>query len=228
MKIAFVLSPDFTALDLIGPYEVISLLIEWLSAAAPVSGQDMRARLRRVRRVAARRGSPRSPRTLNGRWPASSELVARGRDVDEPATSASRARAPHPAPLTLVAISSETPIVIFGHAPLLAVYPQWGWATADSARVLQQLSRFGSVTALNGHIHQIISKTEGNVLMHTGASTAYPLHRPGNVAPEPLTVTAGGLPSRIGIRTVQFHRGSSSLALIDESLAGPPQRPARR
>jgi len=125
----------------------------------------------------------------------------------------------------LAAISSDTPIVIFGHVPLLAVYPQWGWATADSAQVLQQLRRFGSVTALNGHIHQIISKIEGNVLMHTGASTAYPLHRPGNVAPEPLTVPAGELPSRIGIRTVQFHRGSSSLALIDESLAGATIQP---
>ena len=122
----------------------------------------------------------------------------------------------------LAAVSSDTPIVTFGHVPLLAVYPQWGWATADSAQVLQQLRRFGSVTALNGHIHQIISKTEGNIVMHTGASTAYPLHRPGNVAPEPLTVPAGELPSRIGIRTVQFRRGSSSLALINSSEAGGP------
>src|SRR4029077_17589419 len=112
------------------------------------------------------------------------------------------------------------PIVIFGHVPLLAVYPQWGWATADSTQVLRWLQRFGSVTALNGHIHQIISKTEGNVVMHTGASTAYPLHPPGNVAPEPLTVPAGQLPSRIGIREVAFRRGSSSLALIDSSEAG--------
>ena len=127
----------------------------------------------------------------------------------------------------LASISSETPIVIFGHVPLLAVYPKWGWATADSAQVLQALHRFGSVTALNGHIHQIISKTEGNVVMHTGASTAYPLHRPGNVAPEPDTVPAGKLAGEIGIRTVQFQQGSSSLALVDTSLAGgmvqPPQ-----
>jgi len=125
----------------------------------------------------------------------------------------------------LAAVSSDTPIVIFGHVPLLAVYPKWGWATADSTQVLAELKRFGSVTALNGHIHQIISKTEGNVVMHTGASTSYPLHRPGNVAPEPLTVPAGALPSRIGIRTVQFQRGSSSLALMDESLAGGATQP---
>ncbi len=120
----------------------------------------------------------------------------------------------------LAARSSDTPIVIFGHVPLLAIYPQWGWATADSAQVLEWLKRFGSVTALNGHIHQIISKIEGNVVMHTGASTAYPLHTPGNVAPEPLTVPAAILPTRIGIRRVHFTRGSSALALVNDSLAG--------
>jgi len=125
----------------------------------------------------------------------------------------------------LAAVSSDTPIVIFGHVPLLAVYPKWGWATADSAQVLQQLHRFGSVTALNGHIHQIISKTEGNVVMHTGASTSYPLHRPGVVAPAPDTVPAGQLASEIGIRTVQFQQGSSSLALVDNSLAGGATQP---
>ncbi len=122
----------------------------------------------------------------------------------------------------LVALSSDTPVVIFGHVPLLAVYPQWGWATEDSTQVLNELKRFGSVTALNGHIHQIITKTDGQITMHTAASTAYPLHRPGDVAPEPLTVPAGTLPRRIGIRTVRFTRGSSSVALLDESLANQP------
>jgi 3',5'-cyclic-AMP phosphodiesterase len=119
----------------------------------------------------------------------------------------------------LARLRSDTPIVVFGHVPLLAVYPQWGWATADSAAVLKLLKRFSSVTALNGHIHQVITKTEGRIVMHTAASTAYPLHPPGDVAPEPLVVPAGELPSRIGIRTVHFRRGSSSLALVDESLA---------
>ena len=126
----------------------------------------------------------------------------------------------------LGSLSSDTPIVIFGHVPLLAVYPKWGWATEDSAQVLQQLHRFGSVTALNGHIHQIISKTEGNVVMHTGASTSYPLHPPGNVAPEPdAAVPAGKLASEIGIRTVQFQQGTSSLALVNRSLAGGTTQP---
>jgi Icc protein len=119
----------------------------------------------------------------------------------------------------LAKLPADTPIVIFGHVPLLAVYPQWGWATADSAQVLKLLKRFASVTALNGHIHQVISKTDGNIVMHTARSTAYPLHPPGNVAPEPLVLPAGKLPSQIGIRTVGFQRGSGSLALVDESLA---------
>ncbi len=119
----------------------------------------------------------------------------------------------------LAGLSSDTPLVIFSHVPLLAVYPKWGWGTADSTQVLALVKRFSSVTALNGHIHQIISKTEGNIVMHTAASTAYPLHAPGNVSPTPLVLPAGELPARIGIRTVGFVRGSSSLALKDSSLA---------
>ena len=119
----------------------------------------------------------------------------------------------------LAPLSSDTPLVIFSHVPLLAVYPTWGWATADSTQVLALVKRFSSVTALNGHIHQLISKEEGNIVMHTAASTAYPLHAPGQVAPTPLVLPAGDLPSRIGIRTVGFVRGTSSLAIKDQSLA---------
>ncbi len=119
----------------------------------------------------------------------------------------------------LAALSADTPLVIFSHVPLLAVYPKWGWATEDSTQVLALVKRFSSVTALNGHIHQIISKTEGNIVMHTAASTAYPLHAPGQVAPAPLVLPAGMLPARIGIRTVGFVRGASSLALKDQPFA---------
>jgi hypothetical protein len=118
----------------------------------------------------------------------------------------------------LTALSADTPLVIFGHVPLLAVYPKWGWGTADSAQVLALVKRFSSVTALNGHIHQIISKVEGNVTMHTAASTAYPLHQPGVGSPTPLVLPAGELPARIGIRTVEFVQGSSSLALKDKAF----------
>jgi 3',5'-cyclic AMP phosphodiesterase CpdA len=119
----------------------------------------------------------------------------------------------------LAPLSSDTPLVIFSHVPLLAVYPKWGWATADSTQVLALVKRFGSVTALNGHIHQIISKTEGNIVMHTAASTAYPLHAPGQVAPTPLVVPAPELPARIGIREVTFVQGATSLAYKDQSFA---------
>jgi len=119
----------------------------------------------------------------------------------------------------LAPLSADTPLVLFSHVPLLAVYPTWGWATEDSTQVLALVKRFSSVTALNGHIHQIISKTEGNLTMHTAASTAYPLHAPGQVAPTPLVLPAPSLPRRIGIRTVDFVQGSSSLALKDQSFA---------
>ncbi|HEY8287269.1 MAG TPA: metallophosphoesterase [Chloroflexota bacterium] len=119
----------------------------------------------------------------------------------------------------LAPLSADTPLVLFSHVPLLAVYPKWGWATEDSTQVLALVKRFSSVTALNGHIHQIISKTEGNITMHTAASTAYPLHAPGQVAPTPLVLPAPSLPKRIGIRTVDFVQGSSSLALKDQSFA---------
>jgi 3',5'-cyclic-AMP phosphodiesterase len=116
-------------------------------------------------------------------------------------------------------LSSDTPLVVFGHVPLLAVYPQWGWATADSAQVLKLLQRFSSVTVLNGHIHQVLAKREGRITMHTADSTAFPQHHPGVVAPGPYPLPAGELPSRLGIRTVDFVRGRSRLALTDETLA---------
>jgi predicted phosphodiesterase len=118
----------------------------------------------------------------------------------------------------LKAVSSDTPLVVFGHVPLLAVYPKWGWATSDSAQVLTQLKRFSSVTVLNGHIHQLLSKHEGNVTMHTANATAFPQHKPGVGAPGPYELPAADLPRMLGIRTVNFVRGRSRLALKDETL----------
>jgi hypothetical protein len=68
--------------------------------------------------------------------------------------------------------------VVFAHIPLWTVYEQWGWGTEDSARALEYLKRFGSVTVLNGHIHQIMQKVEGNVTFHTARSTAFPQPAP--------------------------------------------------
>jgi 3',5'-cyclic AMP phosphodiesterase CpdA len=116
-------------------------------------------------------------------------------------------------------LSSDTPLVVFGHVPLLAVYPKWGWATADSAQVLKLLKRFSSVTVLNGHIHQVLAKREGRITMHTADSTAFPQHHPGVDAPGAYPLPAGELPSRLGLRTVDFVRGRSRLALTDETLA---------
>jgi len=80
----------------------------------------------------------------------------------------------------LKARSSSTPIVVFAHIPLWAVYPEWGWGTADSEQALACLKRFGSVTVLNGHIHQVMQKVEGHVTFHTAMSTAYPQPAPGS------------------------------------------------
>ncbi len=121
----------------------------------------------------------------------------------------------------LKGLSSSTPIVVFAHIPLWSVYPQWGWGTADSAQALTMLKRFGSVTVLNGHIHQIMQKVEGNVTFHTARSTAFPQPAPGTAAsPGPMTVPADALRGYLGITDVAFTVGKTALALIDSTLAG--------
>ncbi|MDB5388897.1 MAG: metallophosphoesterase, partial [Planctomycetaceae bacterium] len=64
----------------------------------------------------------------------------------------------------LRSIASSKPIIVFAHVPLWAVYEKWGWATQDAEQALNLLKRFGSVTVLNGHIHQIMQKVEGKVV----------------------------------------------------------------
>ncbi|HLX51191.1 MAG TPA: metallophosphoesterase [Streptosporangiaceae bacterium] len=116
-------------------------------------------------------------------------------------------------------LSAETPIVVFSHIPLYAMYPKWGWGTGDAITLLGMLRRFGSVTCLNGHVHQVFTKTEGNVTFHSSAPTCYPLPEPGQApAPLPVTLPAGELTAALGIRTVSFRAGSRSLALTDERL----------
>src|SRR5438132_3420867 len=93
-------------------------------------------------------------------------------------------------------LSSSTPIVVFAHIPLCSVYPEWGWGTEDSAQALSYLKKFGSVTVLNGHIHQTLQKVEGNVTFHTAASTAFPQPQPGKAdSPGPMKVAAEQLKS---------------------------------
>jgi hypothetical protein len=106
------------------------------------------------------------------------------------------------------------------HLPLWTIYEQWGWGTADAGRALGYLKRFGSVTVLNGHIHQIIQKVEGNVTFHTADSTAFPQPAPGTApAPGPMKeVPAGELHKYLGIRTVNYVRGKRAPALTDSTL----------
>jgi 3',5'-cyclic AMP phosphodiesterase CpdA len=117
-------------------------------------------------------------------------------------------------------LSAETPIVVFAHIPLWTIYPEWGWGTDDSAQALSLLRRFGSVTVLNGHIHQIMQKVEGNVTFHTARSTAFPQPAPGAAkAPGPMKVPEGELRSYLGITDVVFAVGKNELALTDSTLA---------
>ena len=117
-------------------------------------------------------------------------------------------------------LSSSTPIVVFAHVPLWAVYPQWGWVTDDAAQALGYLRRFGSVTVLNGHIHQILQKVEGNVTFHTARSTAFPQPAPGAApSPGPMKVPVETLRNMLGIREVTYAPGRSQLAVVDAPLA---------
>src|SRR5215207_4800742 len=119
--------------------------------------------------------------------------------------------------------SAEQPIVVFAHIPLWAVYPEWGWGTEDSARALGCLKRFGSVTVLNGHIHQVMQKVEGNVSFHTAMSTAFPQPAPGTApAPGPMKVEPERLKSVLGIANVSFVAGRGALAIVDTTLSGAP------
>jgi Icc protein len=117
-------------------------------------------------------------------------------------------------------LKSSTPIVVFAHIPLWSVYPEWGWGTEDSAQALAYLKKFGSVTVLNGHIHQTMQKVEGNVTFHTAASTAFPQPQPGKAdSPGPMKVPAEQLRSVLGITNVNYVRGKHALAVVDSTLA---------
>ncbi len=117
-------------------------------------------------------------------------------------------------------LKSSTPIVVFAHIPLWAVYPEWGWGTDDGAQAISYLKRFGSVTVLNGHIHQTMQKVEGNITFHTAMSTAFPQPAPGT-APSagPLKVPAEQLRSLLGLTDVNYVQGKHSLAITDSPLA---------
>lgn len=120
----------------------------------------------------------------------------------------------------LKARTASTPLVIFAHIPLWTVAADWGWGTQDSAEALKLLTHFGSVTVLNGHIHQIMQKVEGNVTFHTARSTAFPQPAPGTApSPGPKLVPPEQLRSVLGVSSVTLARGNTPLAIIDSTLA---------
>jgi 3',5'-cyclic AMP phosphodiesterase CpdA len=116
-------------------------------------------------------------------------------------------------------LAKSTPIVVFAHIPLWSVYPEWGWGTEDSAQALSYLKKFGSVTVLNGHIHQTMQKVEGNVTFHTAASTAFPQPKPGAApSPGPMKVPDDQLRGLLGVTDVNYIQRRHALAVIDSTL----------
>jgi 3',5'-cyclic-AMP phosphodiesterase len=126
--------------------------------------------------------------------------------------------------IDLAALKDSTPIVVFAHVPLWTVSAEWGWGTDDAAQALALLKRFGSVTVLNGHVHQVMQKVEGNVTFHTARSTAFPQPQPGTApSPGPLKgVPADKLRSMLGLTSVNYVAGRQPLAVIDTALAAAP------
>jgi hypothetical protein len=119
----------------------------------------------------------------------------------------------------LKARSASTPIVVFAHMPMWTIYEPWGWGTGDAEQAMSLLKRFGSVTVLNGHIHQIVQKVEGHITFHTARGTAYPLPAPGAApSPGPLKVPADQLPKMLGLTSVREIRHPPGLALTDTTL----------
>ena len=116
-------------------------------------------------------------------------------------------------------LTSSTPIVVFAHIPLWSVYPEWGWGTDDSVRALSYLKRFGSVSVLNGHIHQVMQKVEGHVSFHTAMSTAFPQPAPGSApSPGPMKVEADRLKKVLGLARMSFHDINHPIAITDVPL----------
>ena len=121
----------------------------------------------------------------------------------------------------LKGLTASTPVVVFAHVPLWIAYQDWGWGTLDGAQALTHLKRFGSVTVLNGHIHQVMQKVEGHVAFHTARSTAFPQGVPGVAkGPGPMPVPAGELKNYLGTARISFVSTQSPLAIVDSPLAG--------
>jgi len=121
----------------------------------------------------------------------------------------------------VASLGSSTPIVVFAHVPLWTIYEKWGWGTQDASQALGYLKRFGSVSILNGHIHQILQKVEGNITFHTARSTAFPQPAPGTAeSPGPMkNIAAEKLRSYLGMTRVDYVERTGMLATTDSTLA---------
>jgi 3',5'-cyclic AMP phosphodiesterase CpdA len=117
-------------------------------------------------------------------------------------------------------LGPSTPIVVFAHVPLWTIYPKWGWGTQDAEQALSYLKRFASVTVLNGHIHQVMQKVEGNVTFHTARSTAFPQPEPGKAdSPGPIkNLPAAQLTKMLGLASINYTEHDGSLAIVDQTL----------
>src|SRR3954471_12502049 len=119
----------------------------------------------------------------------------------------------------LASLSGETPLVVFAHVPLWMVYPKWGWGTDDGTKALALMKRFGSVTVLNGHIHQALQKVQGNMTFHTARSTAFPQPEPGMAPkPGPMVVDAPKLRSFLGLNQISYVETNHTLSVVDSTL----------
>jgi 3',5'-cyclic-AMP phosphodiesterase len=125
-------------------------------------------------------------------------------------------------------LASSTPVVVFAHIPLWSVYPEWGWGTDDSEQALSYLKRFGSVSVLNGHIHQVMQKVEGHVTFHTAMSTAFPQPAPGAaLSPGPMTVADDRLRKVLGLSRMSFRGVNSPIAITDLPLEPDAEGPSK-
>jgi hypothetical protein len=116
-------------------------------------------------------------------------------------------------------LKDSVPVVVFAHVPLWAVYEKWGWGTRDVEQALKILKRFGSLTILNGHIHQVLQKVEGKVMFHTARSTAFPQSEPGKGTPGPIRdLPADKLKAALGLAAVSYRENLGSLAIVDATL----------
>ncbi len=120
----------------------------------------------------------------------------------------------------VASLADSAPVVVFAHVPLWMVYEKWGWGTQDAEQALTLLRRFGSLTVLNGHIHQVMQKIEGKAVFHTACSTAFPQNEPGKGSPGAVqSLAANKLRGLLGLSQVSFVAAKGSLAIADSSLA---------